>query len=46
MVPADVPGHERLVAQVRARLDGATFDANWASGRNLSADEALVSVSG
>jgi hypothetical protein len=40
--PVHRAGYEADVATVRAALDEATFAAAWATGRNLSLDEALA----
>ena len=38
----NVPEYERQVAAVRAQLDAATFDAAWAEGRALTAEQAVA----
>ena len=43
--PAEVPGHEAAVADLRAELGDEAFDAAWAAGAALSIAEAVAYAS-
>ena len=40
--PIDKPEIERIIADVRAQLDAASFEAAWAEGRAMTLDQALA----
>jgi hypothetical protein len=42
LAPAERPGHERCVADVRAALGEEAFAAAWAAGRALSLEDAVT----
>jgi hypothetical protein len=39
--PADTAAHERLMGDLRARLDEAAFNAAWAEGQALTLEQAM-----
>jgi non-specific serine/threonine protein kinase len=40
--PADKPEFDRIIANVRAQLDEATFEAAWAEGRKMTLEQAVA----
>jgi predicted ATPase/DNA-binding CsgD family transcriptional regulator len=40
--PADQPEIERIIAAVRAQLDGATFEAAWDEGSKITLEQAVA----
>ena len=41
LLPFDHKQHDRVLADLRAQLDAATFDAAWAEGQALTLDHAI-----
>jgi len=42
--PTDKPEIDRIIADVRARLDNTTFQIAWAEGQALSLDQAVANA--
>jgi len=42
LLPDEHASYEHSVAQVRARLDEATFAAAWAKGRTMTLEQAIL----
>ena len=42
LLPDERAGYERSIAEVRARLDEATFAAAWAEGRAMTLEQAVI----
>ena len=40
--PTDKPEIDRIIAEVRAQLDEATFESTWAEGRKWSLEQAVA----